>query len=266
MLVRDDDKPTLDRCVACPPYTYSVEEAIYGQKMSVGQGEEIVCNPCPRGKATCTGRNDISPNPGNAYVSVCVRVSVSVFVHVLRKLYGVCMWAIGYWSPLSGSTFDTSVRREGHESTGANGSLVVNIYRCVPPTACLGANASNGKVHGECMPGAYGPLCGICNGTAGFAKSRDGCRRCCNPEYNDSSFSSNPIPSSPACTEFLPVSYLFLSLYIIVLPCIPSLKVRPKRYQPINSRNRCLDWCDRSPSFHGTEFCSELFRENVRGF
>jgi len=138
VLVRDDDKATLDRCVACPPYTYSVEEAIYGQKMSVGQGEEIVCNPCPRGKATCTGRNDISPNPGNAYVSVCVRVSVSVFVHVLRKLYGVCMWAIGYWSPLSGSTFDTSVRREGHESTGANGSLVVNIYRCVPPTACLG--------------------------------------------------------------------------------------------------------------------------------
>ena len=204
------------------------------------------------------------PRTQVTHISLCVYVSV--VVHVLRKLYGVCLWAIGYWSPLSGSTFDTSVRREGHESTRATGSLVVNIYRCVPPTACLGANASNGKVHGECMPGAYGPLCGICNGTAGFAKSRDGCRRCCNPEYNDSSFSSNPIPSSPACTEFLPVSYLFLSLYIIVLPCIPSLQVRPKRYQPIYSRNRCLDWCDRSPSFHGTEFCSELFRENVLGF
>ena len=28
------------------------------------------------------------------------------------------------------------------------------------------------------MPGAYGPLCGICNETDGYAKSKDGCRLC----------------------------------------------------------------------------------------
>ena len=28
------------------------------------------------------------------------------------------------------------------------------------------------------MPGAYGPLCGTCNETAGYAKSKDGCRQC----------------------------------------------------------------------------------------
>ena len=30
VLVRDEEKPTLDRCIPCPPYTYSVEEAAFG--------------------------------------------------------------------------------------------------------------------------------------------------------------------------------------------------------------------------------------------
>ena len=101
------------------------------------------------------------------YMCMCMCVYAYVYVHFL-----------GFWSPLSSSVLDTNLRREGSEGTGANGSLVVHIYRCAPPTVCLGANATNGKVHGECMPGAFGPLCGICNETAGYAKSRDGCRKC----------------------------------------------------------------------------------------
>jgi hypothetical protein len=142
VLVRDEDKPALDRCTPCPPYTYSIEEAVYGQKMSVGQGDEIVCNPCSRGKATCLGKDNVSPLPG-------------------------------FWSPL----IDTPVRRLGHDSgKSANESRIIRMYRCVPPTACIQGNAS--YPHGLCMPGAYGPLCGICNETDGYAKSRDGCRRC----------------------------------------------------------------------------------------
>ena len=52
----------------------------------------------------------------------------------------------------------------------------VALYRCIPPTACLEGNASYPS--GLCMPGAYGPLCGICNETDGYAKSKDGCRLC----------------------------------------------------------------------------------------
>ena len=32
VLVRDEENPTLDRCLPCPPYTYSVEEAFFGQR------------------------------------------------------------------------------------------------------------------------------------------------------------------------------------------------------------------------------------------
>ena len=58
----------------------------------------------------------------------------------------------------------------------ANRGRSVTLYRCIPPTACLPGNES--YPNGLCMPGAYGPLCGICNETDGYAKSKDGCRRC----------------------------------------------------------------------------------------
>ena len=47
VLVRDEAKPVLDRCVPCPPYFYSVEEAIFGEKMWALSGEDIAsaCNP-----------------------------------------------------------------------------------------------------------------------------------------------------------------------------------------------------------------------------
>ena len=83
----------------------------------------------------------------------------------------------GYWSPLSESGFDINYRRQDVNTT-SEASRVVNIYRCAPITACLGANVSNGKVHGECMPGAYGPLCGMCNETDGYSTSKEGCRKC----------------------------------------------------------------------------------------
>ena len=108
--------------------------------------ETSACNPCPRGKATCMGGADVAPLPG-------------------------------FWSPLSDYT--SSTRRageEGNKTAEIQRSRVVQLQRCYPPTACLGASES--YPHGLCMPGAYGPLCGICNETDGFAKSRDGCRKC----------------------------------------------------------------------------------------
>ena len=108
--------------------------------------ETTACNPCPRGKATCMGGADVAPLPG-------------------------------FWSPLSDYT--KSTRRAGEEANKTaeiQRSRVVQLQRCYPPTACLGANES--YPHGLCTPGAYGPLCGICNETDGFAKSRDGCRKC----------------------------------------------------------------------------------------
>ena len=83
----------------------------------------------------------------------------------------------GFWSPLS--DYKKSTRRageEGNKTAEFQRSRDIQIQRCYPPTACLGANES--YPHGLCMPGAYGPLCGICNETDGYAKSRDGCRKC----------------------------------------------------------------------------------------
>ena len=61
----DEAKAVLDRCLLCPPYTYSVEEAFYGVKPLWTQtGDTSACNPCPRGKAECVGGAAISPIPG----------------------------------------------------------------------------------------------------------------------------------------------------------------------------------------------------------
>ena len=88
----------------------------------------------------------------------------------------------GYWSPessrLSSSDAGNTHRRQENGTTAgvANRGRTVLLYRCIPPTACLEGNAS--YPNGLCMPGAYGPLCGICNETDGYAKSKDGCRKC----------------------------------------------------------------------------------------
>ena len=110
VLVRSENAPILDRCVPCPPYTYSVDLAEYGEKLFVEQGQQISCNRCPRGKAECVGKDDISPLPG-------------------------------FWSPLSTSSQNmTDLRRDGteHETNVSvadlQGSRVIEIYRCYPPT------------------------------------------------------------------------------------------------------------------------------------
>lgn len=47
VLVRDETMPVMDRCVPCPPYFYSVDEAIFGKKMWALTGEDTAssCNP-----------------------------------------------------------------------------------------------------------------------------------------------------------------------------------------------------------------------------
>jgi len=83
----------------------------------------------------------------------------------------------GFWSPLN-SKRDISIenRRQEEAETTVNRGRSVTLYRCIPPTACFKGNAS--YPNGLCMPGAYGPLCGICNETDGYVKSKDGCRKC----------------------------------------------------------------------------------------
>jgi hypothetical protein len=49
ILVRDEMLPVFDRCVSCPPYTYSVEPAAYGGKMWATKAEDLKCNDCPKG-------------------------------------------------------------------------------------------------------------------------------------------------------------------------------------------------------------------------
>lgn len=57
VLIRDDAQPVLDRCVSCPPDTYSVELAIFGAKLWNESVEyyNSYCHPCPRSVAMCSG-------------------------------------------------------------------------------------------------------------------------------------------------------------------------------------------------------------------
>jgi len=66
VLIRDEDQPVLDRCVACAPDTYSVEEAVFGKKLWDRSVENYnqYCHPCPRSRAMCSGGNDIRPLAG----------------------------------------------------------------------------------------------------------------------------------------------------------------------------------------------------------
>ena len=144
VLIRDEQAPVLDRCILCAADTYSVEEAVFGERLWGRSIENFrqFCHPCPRSKAKCGGGSDIRPLPG-------------------------------YWSPLIERDLGSKNRREVAKTAGGR---TIDLYRCYPPTACVGSNESHPR--GLCMPGAYGPLCGICNVTAGYAKSKDGCRQC----------------------------------------------------------------------------------------
>ena len=66
VLIRDEAVPVFDRCVACAPDTYSVEEAVFGERLwdrSVENYNEY-CHPCPRSRAKCSGANDVRPLAG----------------------------------------------------------------------------------------------------------------------------------------------------------------------------------------------------------
>ena len=67
VLIRDESVAFLDRCVACPPDTYSVVEAIYGQRLWTRLVENYLnntCHPCPRRAAMCGGADNLRPLPG----------------------------------------------------------------------------------------------------------------------------------------------------------------------------------------------------------
>jgi len=66
VLIRDENEPTSDRCVPCAPDTYSVEEAVFGEKLWERSVENYnkYCHACPRSRARCTGANDVRPLAG----------------------------------------------------------------------------------------------------------------------------------------------------------------------------------------------------------
>jgi len=66
VLIRDENESSLDRCVPCAPDTYSVEEAVFGEKLWDRSVENYnkYCHACPRSRARCTGANDVRPLAG----------------------------------------------------------------------------------------------------------------------------------------------------------------------------------------------------------
>ena len=74
VLIRDETFPVLDRCVACPPDTYSVDEALFGQRLWTRSVENYLnntCKPCPRRAAMCVGADNLRPLPGTPPHSQC---------------------------------------------------------------------------------------------------------------------------------------------------------------------------------------------------
>jgi hypothetical protein len=73
VLIRDEAEPVSDRCIPCSPDTYSVEAAVFGEKLwdsSVGNFNQY-CHTCPRSRAMCSGGNDLRPIAGasNIFIS-----------------------------------------------------------------------------------------------------------------------------------------------------------------------------------------------------
>ena len=77
VLIRDQADPISDRCVACAPDTYSVEEAVFGEQLwdSSVENYNQYCLPCPRSRATCSGADDIRPLAGRFLSFFWCRVS-----------------------------------------------------------------------------------------------------------------------------------------------------------------------------------------------
>ena len=97
VLIREDAEPTSDRCVACPPDTYSVEEAVFGERLWDRSVENYnqYCHPCPRSRAMCSGENDVRPIAGTSYIfispsryicSLSVSLSLSLFLSFFLSL------------------------------------------------------------------------------------------------------------------------------------------------------------------------------------
>ena len=121
-------------------------------------------------------------------------------------------FSTGYWSPLinKGDPSTTNRRQENAETADTvNRGTSVVLYRCIPPTACLEGNAT--YPNGLCMPGAYGPLCGICNQSDGYSKSKDGCRKC------DSSGASQSTTTIAAWTGVIGVPIFLTFWYFFAL-------------------------------------------------
>ena len=184
VLIRDEASPVLDRCVACPPDTYSVDEALFGQRLWTRSVENYLnntCKPCPRRAAMCVGADNLRPLPGTPLHLQCAQCVCAMHKHetCMRAPARPCVCAhthtSGWWSPLGFSDRSNDGRRTEFNQSSATGRKIT-IYRCSPPTACLGANET--YRNGRCMPGAFGPLCGICDEKNGYATSRDGCRKC----------------------------------------------------------------------------------------
>ena len=66
VLIRDEADPVSDRCVPCAPDTYSVEEAVFDERLWDRSVENYnqYCHPCPRSRAMCSGANDVRPLAG----------------------------------------------------------------------------------------------------------------------------------------------------------------------------------------------------------
>ena len=93
VLIRDENEPVLDRCVACAPDTYSVEESVFGERLwdvSVENYNQY-CHPCPRSRAMCSGANDIRPLAGAILMlsSRCVSsaCACNTFTHAYRYMH-----------------------------------------------------------------------------------------------------------------------------------------------------------------------------------
>jgi len=84
VLVRDEAFPVLDRCVACPPDTYSVDEAIFGQRLWTRSVENYLnntCKPCPRRAAMCVGADNLRPLPGTPVHAQCAECMCDMCIH-----------------------------------------------------------------------------------------------------------------------------------------------------------------------------------------
>eukprot|EP00961_Rhodomonas_salina_P166766 2247463-Rhodomonas_salina.2 len=65
VLVRNEEVPQLDQCIACPPGYYHTRRAVFGHSLTVRNAEDAAgeCLPCETG-ATCPGGRALEPQAG----------------------------------------------------------------------------------------------------------------------------------------------------------------------------------------------------------